>query len=55
VAKILSQDEIDALLTTVSGGQQEEDASSSMPSIQEKSVVTYGFKRSGQDAGKYAR
>jgi flagellar motor switch protein FliM len=44
VAKILSQDEIDALLTTVSGGQQEEDASSSMPSIQEKSVVTYDFK-----------
>ncbi len=44
MAKILSQDEIDALLTTVSGGQQEEDASSSMPSIQEKSVVTYDFK-----------
>jgi len=44
VAKILSQDEIDALLTTVSGGQSEEEVSASVAQIQEKTVVTYDFK-----------
>ncbi len=44
MAKILSQDEIDALLTTVSGGQSEEEISSSISQTQERSVVTYDFK-----------
>jgi flagellar motor switch protein FliM len=44
VAKILSQDEIDALLTTVSGGQSDEEISASVAQVQEKSVITYDFK-----------
>ena len=45
MAKILSQEEIDALLTTVSGSDaSDEDISSSLAQTQEKSVVTYDFK-----------
>jgi flagellar motor switch protein FliM len=44
VAKILSQEEIDALLTTVSSSQTDEEVSSSLAEPQTRSVVTYDFK-----------
>jgi len=42
VAQILSQDEIDALLTTVSAGEETEEKVEGLPEI--KSVVAYDFK-----------
>lgn len=44
MAKILSQEEIDALLTTVSSSQPDEEISSSLAEPQTRSVVTYDFK-----------
>jgi len=44
VAKILSQDEIDALLTTVSASEQEADSSQSHASEESRVIATYDFK-----------
>jgi len=44
VAKILSQNEIDALLSTVSGGEEPQKADSSVVNDDGRSIVVYDFK-----------
>jgi flagellar motor switch protein FliM len=44
LAKILTQDEIDALLTTVSSSESEQDSSPVSTSEESKAVATYDFK-----------